>query len=147
MPVESVAAVGNHRVGARPASEATVVGDVYLHFVGEVAKLHGGNDRWACVFQGVRQRLLHDAVDGQGKAGAERDRCSLDGQCDRQPGGLGPGNQRIKLVDARLRCQFLLGVGRAKHAEQPVHLGQRGRPVSATVAMARRAWSGELSMT
>ena len=58
--------------GARHAGGVAGVGDLDFHVVGEVAKLHGGRDRWACVFEGVGQRLLRDAVDGQGQAGAER---------------------------------------------------------------------------
>ena len=79
--------------------------------------------------QHVRQGFLDDTVGGQVGAGRQPPRRPAHLQLHGQPGGGHPADQRVELIQARLRAQCDLVVGRAEQAEQVPQLGHR-RPAA-----------------
>ena len=111
-----------------------VVSDPQLQHVLAVPQQHLGAGARAAVLAGVGQRLLHDAVGGQGQPAGQRCGHPLHGERDRQPGGPGLLQQLAELADARQRDHAGTAVIAAQHAEHAAHLGQRLPPGAGDVA-------------
>ena len=115
----------------RARAAVAAVGDVHGELVAGPVEADVRR-RAAGVLDRVGQRLLHDAVDGELGAGAERAALAADLERHRQARGARALDELREPVERRRRR----AVGRGlEHAEQYVHLGQR---VGAGDADARR---------
>lgn len=107
----------------------TVVSDLDLQCRSVPAQPHARSSR-AAVAEGVRQRLLHDAIGRDVGAGAQRARHALDDERYVQTCSPHMVEQVFEAREARLRDECVsIAVG-AQHSQQPTHFLEGAPPGS-----------------
>ena len=107
-----------------PAATVVAHGHLHEHVAVPVGQQHLGLGSVLRALGRV-QRLLQHPVRRQVHAGGQRGRLAVHLQVHRQPVGAGALDQRLRLLQRRLRGQRRPGVVASQHAQQPPHLHQR----------------------
>src|SRR6266511_2854306 len=111
------------RANRRRRAVRTVVADLQVRAVVAVAQPNLRAGLRPGVLEGVGERLLHDAVDGEPGPGPPRSWYAFGGQRDPHAGCADLFHQRVEVAQPRLGRAS--GVVIVEHAEQAPHLGQR----------------------
>ncbi len=106
----------------------SIVGDLHVNAPVDIAQSHARASSCACVLSSIGKGLLNQAVDGELRTSWHGKCFPEHNQLNGEPGGANLFQERIELVQSRLRLACTVEAILTQHSKKPPHLGNRLAP-------------------